>query len=182
MINLLPPQEMAHNRSERNKKLLLVLGNTVFISLIALVLVLLSVRFYILQEALDQETQVAQARADHDAAQQAFTKEALERYNARFTTMANFYATQTKMHAVLQEVVSIPRPEGLRLSSITIDRNATNGLNIVLSGVSPTRDSLLAYKDTLGQARGVVSVSFPAESWIQKENLVFTATIVKTLP
>ncbi len=49
MINLLPPAEQQELLLVKNKKLIIVLGSVTIISLISLILVLLSLQFYILE-------------------------------------------------------------------------------------------------------------------------------------
>ena len=67
MINLLPPQEKEKLLLEKTQKLVIVLTNSFIISLICLILILLSLKFYILKELAKKSSVLYDIKEENQA-------------------------------------------------------------------------------------------------------------------
>ena len=184
MINLLPPQEKEALQREKNRKLAMVLGYVAVISLGCFVLVLVSLRFYILSEARVQESIMAAAEKKYHTGDFLKLKNEILTYNAQVIRTDNFYKKQVPVSAALKTVLDIRRSEGIYFSDISFVVLETGAVKTIISGKSDTRDALLLFKNNVennvfsdGGGQGKIqNAYFPPDNWTKPLNVNFYST------
>lgn len=178
MINLLPPQEKAKLLSLRREKLAVILGSVALIALVCLVLVLLSLRFYVLANDLYYQGVLHDIEKQYQVSQEATTKEHVKKYNSELVMASAFYKNQKYISDGLNGLLQVKRPVGLYFTNISMDNEATTKkMKLTVAGVSPTRDGLIAFKDALIASPQFNNVYFPPEAWVKPTNVVFYVTM-----
>src|SRR3989338_7348676 len=168
MINLLPPKEKEHLLLGKYKKLII---------LIFLILVLASVKFYILSQAVYQKEVLAGLENKYQTPDFLFFKDMIQKYNLSLKTADIFYKKQAYVSGALQTISEIERPAGLYLTSIAIDRpDQDNKATVTVFGVSDTRDSLILFKSNVEQNSRVKNIYFPPNNWIKSTGVNFYMT------
>ncbi len=187
MINLLPPKEKEELISERNKKLAIVLGNIIVISLACLALILFSLKFYILREINYQKNIYDNNEEKYQNPDFLLFKGLVEKYNTTLVQINDFYKKEIYFNDILKNVIEIQRPAGLYLTSIDIHRVKEDNLptsatsetlragkiKVSLSGVSNTRDNLLIFKSNIEKDEKIENVYFPSHNWIKPKDIIF---------
>ncbi|MDO8529896.1 MAG: hypothetical protein Q7S10_00575 [bacterium] len=177
MINLLPPKEKQALVSQQNKKLVIVMGNVVLISLCSLALVLLSVKFYILGELTYHKFILSATEKKYETPDFLFFKGLIQDYNISLTRMHNFYKNEMPVSDVIKAILEVPKPEGLHLTDIKIEKGAKgNKITATISGISDNRDSLALFKSGIESNIHMKNVYFPPNNWIKPSDLPFYLT------
>ena len=185
MINLLPPKEKEKLIRENNKKLVMVLGNIVVVSLVCLFLILFSLKFYILGEIVSQKFTLDDAEKQYQNKDFIILKEVVEKYNAVLAKIDNFYKKKTDFNFALRYILEIQKPDGLYLTDINMDKiKEDNKIKINVYGVSDTRENLLIFKNNiensllekLEQTLKIKNVNFPPNNWVKSKNINFNFT------
>lgn len=178
LINLLSPKEKEELRLENNKKLAIVLGNVVLISLICLVLVLLSVKFYILEKFADQKATLDNAQEEYQISDFLSMKESAQKYKSLIIKVDNFYKKEAYLSDVLKKVLFIQKPKGVYLKTIDLTKDyQENKIKISISGQSDTRDNLLIFKDNVVKEEGLENAFFPPDTWVKYKDINFILTL-----
>lgn len=173
MINLLPQQEKNELLLKRIKNLALVLGAIIIIFLICSILVLLSLKFYILAEVDYQKFLLASTVEKYKTPDMENFKGIIEKYNKSFPLVVSYYKNEKFFSNILAVISEIPKPGGLYFTSISID--AKNSVSI--SGTSNTRENLISFQKNLESHPSIKNVSFAASSWINPVNNNFSLTL-----
>jgi len=189
MINLLPPKEKEQLMFESNKKLTIVIGNMVLISLISLILVLFSLKFYMLEELAYQKGNLSSIEKDYQSKDFILAKEDMQKYNGIIIKMYNFYNNQNKMSDALTIVSKIERPKGLYFKSINVE-SLDKDINVKIIGFSDTRENLQSFKNNLEEVQSgqtsnkIENVYFPPYVWLKARDIDFNLTfkIIKNEP
>lgn len=176
MINLLPPEEKEQLLFEKNKKLVIVLGNVAIISLVCLALVLFSLKFYTLGESIYQKVILENAEKKSKDPNFLYLERLLQKYNASLVTIDDFYKKEARVSDALKTISTIQIPQKVHLTDITIKRGADNKINVSLFGVSDTRDTLQVFKDTIESNKKIEHIYFPPDNWIKPTNVNFYLT------
>lgn len=176
MINLLPPKEKEELLLEKNKNLVIVLGNVVLISLISLILVLFSVRFYILGEINYQKFVLANTEKKYQTPDFVFFKNFIDKHNGYLVGIESFYEKQFHVREVLKTIAQIQRPNGLYLTSVEIKNKESNKISVSIYGISDNRDNLLAFKDSIENNGKIKNIYFPPNNWVKSFDLNFYLT------
>ena len=177
MINLLPPGEKEELISENNKKLAMVLGNVIVISLVCLVLVLFSLKFYILGEVNYQKTILDNSEKKYQTPDFLLFKQIIQRYNSILIKVDKFYEKETYFNDALKTILMVQMPNGLSLTSITMDRTKEGDkIRVNVSGISDSRDNLSIFKNNIEGDKKIENVYFPPEDWIKPRNINFYLT------
>jgi len=177
MINLLPTKEKEELILERNKKLAIILGSALLIALVCLILVLLSVKFYILGQAVSQKFTLEQAENKYQTPDFLIYKGLLEDYNKNFAQLRSFYKNKIQFSAVLENILEVERPEGVYFTDLSLARSEdSNKVEAKLSGISDTRDNLLLFKKNIEESKVIKNQSFSSESWINSKDVNFYLT------
>lgn len=173
MINLLPQKEKDELLLMRIKNLALVFGGIVIISLICLILVLLSIKFYLLTQVDFQKFLLETTQKKYETSELTNLKDTIKKYNATLPTVANFYKSEKYVSNILSVISEIPRPSGLTFTNISIN----NQNKISISGVSSTRENLIAFQKNIEGQPNIKNASFSANSWINPVNNNFDVTL-----
>lgn len=176
MINLLPQQEKDRLKFEQMKRLVNILEAIALISFGCLALVLLSVKFYILSDAISQKVVLEEAQKKYQTADFIKTRDEIKDYNNKFQTLKNFYNNEVYFSSVLSGLSTIERPDGVYLTNIYLSWKDSNTVEGNVSGFSSTRDNLLSYKTKLEENSNIKKVSFSQKSWVKSKDIDFYFT------
>ncbi len=176
IINLLPQQEKERLRLEKRKRLINILEVIALISFGCMVLVLLSVKFYILGDAVLQKTILAEAQKKYQTADFIKTRDEIKNYNNKFQILRSFYNNEVYFSSILSELSLVERPDGIYLTNIYLSWKDPNTVEGNVSGFSSTRDSLLSYKAKLEENPNIKKVSFSQKSWVKSKDIDFYFT------
>ena len=177
MINLLPPKEKEERSLEQVKKLEVILETAVLVAVICLILVLLSVDFYILGESVSRKFILEQAEIQYKTPDFLRYKNILQIYNKNIARVDSFYKNEAPLGAAIKEIIKIERPAGVYFSSLSLSRNESiNKIEVSISGNSDTRDNLLIFKENVEKKEGVKNSNFSPESWLNPGAINFNLT------
>ncbi len=176
MINLLPPQEQEELLVLKNKKLVIILGTVIVTSLIGFTLVLLSLKFYVLENIRYHQSIISTLNNNAEAPNLSSLKTTIQKYNTLFTSVEAFYKNEMYVSDALVSVLQISRPKGLYFTGLFAEK-AENAVSMSISGISDTRDSLLLFKQNLEDGKRLRNVYFPPDSWIKPTNINFYITL-----
>ena len=120
MINLLPPEEKIKLLSQKREKLVVILGITITIPLLCFILILLSIRFYILGEINSQKILLQQAEKEYQTPEFLVFKDIIQKNDKILDRIEPFYKKETYITQVLETISRIARPENLYLTNISV--------------------------------------------------------------
>jgi len=172
MINLLPPNKKEELFLEQVKKMVFVIGGLAVISLVCFILILLSIKFYILREVVHQKTILAEA----GNANLFETKKIVEKYNEILPDIASFYKGKIYFSDALSDILKIKNSSGLYLSEISLDKGTGGAIKTVISGISDTRENLTILKNSVETDPKIKNSQFSPDSWIKEKNTNFYLT------
>lgn len=181
MINLLPIKEREELILAQNKKIAIILGFAILIISICLILILLSIKFYILGESVSQKFILEQAENKYQTSDFLTYKGLLQGYNKNFIQLKSFYKDKVQFNAALKNILEVERPEGVYFTDLFLTRSEdTNKIEAKLFGISNTRDNLLLFKKNLEERpKGYPEIknpNFSSESWINSKDISFYLT------
>lgn len=183
MINLLPPKEKEHLLLEKRKKLITILGWLVLIFLIFLILVLFSVKFYILTQSSYQQEALTDLKNKYQTPDFLFFKDVIQKHNLSLKIADTFYKKQAYVSDVLKIISEIDKPAALHLTDITIDhlpaqagQTQDTKILVTIFGVSDSRDDLIIFKSNVEQHSDIKNVYFPPNNWIKPTSINFYMT------
>jgi len=177
MINLLPPKEKEILLLEHNKKLVSVLGWMVLIILICLLLVLLSVKYYILSESVFQKATLQEAEKKYQTINFTDTKNAIKGYNEKLSLIRDFYKDDFYFSDALKIISDMQRPKGVYLTNLFLSKNEKDGsIKANIAGFSDTRENLITLKDSIEGVKEIRNPSFSQASWIKQNDITFSLT------
>ena len=176
MINLLPPQEKEQLLLEKRRRLLMVLGNVLLIFLVFLTLVLFSVKFYILGQAVYQTQILTTLENQYQTPDFLFYKDLIEKHNYSLVLADQFYKKETSVSDAVKMISGIEKPAGLYLTNVTIEKGKDNAIMASVSGISNNRDSLINFKSKIEEQKNIKNIYFPATNWIKPADFPFYVT------
>ncbi|HCC59951.1 MAG: hypothetical protein A2402_00985 [Candidatus Staskawiczbacteria bacterium RIFOXYC1_FULL_37_43] len=177
MTDLLPPEEKKSLKLEQTKNLVIVFAVSIIIALVCLILILLSIEFYILSQINSQKFVLDSVEAEYQSSDFLEYKQIIEKYNEILPGLFSFYKKEIPFTNVFDVVLDVPRPEGLVFDKIYIERSDTPGkIKAVVFGFSDNRENLLLFQKNVKQERKLKNVSFSTESWINPVNTNFSFT------
>lgn len=178
MINLLPPQEKSELLMEKNKKLIVVLGCLILISLVYLSLILSALKYYILENITYQKTILESNEKKYQTKDFMDIKTQIQKYNASLGKVSNFYSKEIYLSNAIEEITLIPRPDGVVFDSITLSKKPTDTkIKVTISGTSKTRDNLLLFKNNIESNKKMENINFPPNNWIKPSDISFYMTL-----
>ena len=180
MINLLPPEEKQKLLLEKKEKLSLVLWLTVLVFLICLILILLSIKFYILAESDGSEYSLDQIKKQTQSPAFIDLNSAVQKYNKILSRVDSFYAQEIYFNKVLDAITKVPSPAGLYLTNFALTRDDKGLVVAGVSGISNTRDNLIIFKQSIESDAYIKDSYFSPESWISPQNAKFSLTFKVT--
>ncbi|MEK7124284.1 MAG: hypothetical protein AAB877_01175 [Patescibacteria group bacterium] len=175
MINLLPPKEKERLLQEKNLKLAVILGNIVLVSIISLILVLVSVKFYILSQAEYHKTALSEIEKKYKTPEFLFFDNYIKTQNVKLQRVDNFLDNQSSFADSVKLILDIERPPGLSFSNILMhtDKESGNKIKTSISGFVDNRENLLIFKKNIENSQKIKNINFPPNNWIKPENIEF---------
>jgi len=182
MINLLPSKEKEQLLSESNRKLTIVLGSIFLVSLVSLILVLFSLKFYILEQLVLQKGNLSSIEKGYQDKDYIEAKENMQKYNGNIVKIYNFYKNQVYISDNLVLISKIERPKGLYFKTINIESSNNKDVNVKITGFSNTRENLQSFKDNLDNFQDsqlsmkIEDIYFPSYVWLKANDIEFNLT------
>lgn len=178
MINLLPPQEKQKIFFIKNKKIAIIWGIIILVSLISLILVLLSIKFYVLAMTDEQKDILNQVQQKSMSQEFVDLTNVVKKYNGTLAQLDSFYKNELYFSKAIEVITNVPTPEGLRLINFSVTRTGEGTVDVAVSGVSDTRDNLLSFKKDAESTQNIKNLYFSPDSWISPENVKFSLKFV----
>lgn len=177
MINLLPPSEQKELLVRKNEKLAIVLGSTFSISMVCLILVLFSLRFYILGEVVSQSIILDNIQKKYQTPNFLSLKGFIQKYNSALIKVDSFYKKEIYFSDALKTISNIQKPKGLYLTNVSVSKiKEDNKMVVAISGVSDTRNNLLIFKNNLEDEKKIKNIHFPPDYWTKPVDVNFNLT------
>jgi hypothetical protein len=180
MINLLPPEDRQILFYEQTKRLAMILGNVVLLSMVCMILILLSVYFFIAGNSNGQVFLLRQITRDYQTSDFVGFKEIITKYNTVLPQILSFYDDERYYSDALGVIYSIPKPDGLSILNFSLGEEKSTGnekgISVSISGNSSTREYLISYRDNILKEISIKNVSFSPESWVNQQNIKFSVT------
>ncbi|OGZ69502.1 MAG: hypothetical protein A3D44_03745 [Candidatus Staskawiczbacteria bacterium RIFCSPHIGHO2_02_FULL_42_22] len=176
MINLLPPGEKQKLITETNQKVIIILGLVALVPLVCVMLVLLSLNFYLLGEINSKNIILAQAQKTYQTPDFLMVTNEMKKKNATMIWLSSFYNKEMNMSDVLQQVSGFAFPEEVYLTNLSIIRQDDEILKISATGFSQSRDDLLVFQKKIQEHPAIKELSFSPESWVNAQNATFQLT------
>ena len=176
MINLLPPEEKQKLLFEDRKKAAAILGITALAPLVCLILILLSVKLYLLGEIKYQEITLQQARQQYQTPDFLAFKSIIQDNNSLLSGLQSFYKKEAYLSETLHIIAGLSRPQNLRLTDISLSKNDQGKIKATMFGFSPTRDDLIAFQKNIEGQKTIENISFSPQSWVESQNVTFYLT------
>lgn len=176
MTNLLPPEEKRNLLLRQKEKLVAVLGISVLVSLVCFILVLLSIKFYILAGTDYQKNILEQSKKNSQAHDYAGLDTSIQKYNKILSQIDSFYKKELYFNEALKIITDIPTPEGLYLTNFSINRSKEGSIQVRVAGTGDDRDGLLVFKSNVKGTKQIKNPYFSSESWISPKNVNFSLT------
>lgn len=176
MINLLPPIQKIALQKEQNRKLVLVLGFLLLVSLLCFVLVLLSLYFYIMVQVSYQKSLLDDAKQQYQTKDFLQYTDIINQSNQALVRANAFYKKEVFFSGALVTISNISRPDGVRFKNITMQRGSGRVINVNVAGTSDTRENLLLFKASIEGIKEISNAYFPPEDWIKSKDVNFYFT------
>lgn len=174
MTNLLPPEEKKELFLKNKERLVIILGIIALVSLACLILILLSINFYILAESVFQKNILEQAEKNYKTSVFLDFKSAIQKYNNILVRLNSFYREEISFSQILKIISSISRPSGLYLTDLSLNRNDEGKkIEIVTSGFCNSREDLISFKKSIEENKDIKNPYFSPESWTNAKNVKF---------
>lgn len=176
MINLLPLEEKQKLFLKKKEKLTIIWGIVILVSLVCLTLILLSIKFYILAETDYQKNMLKQAEQENQTPDVASLTSTIKKYNVILAQLDSFYTKEIHFNQVLKIITDISKPKNLYLTSFSLSRDKTGAVQLIVAGISDTRENLLVFKKNIEQDQKIENPYFSPESWLNPTNANFSLT------
>lgn len=176
MINLLPPKDKKELADKKTEKIVLILGGVILILLICWVLIVSSLRFYVLGQVVVSENNFSESQKNYEK-NYVDVKDKILQINKKTSELDYFYKNNTYLTQPLKIVSEVSRPNSLYFTNVFVSQGKSKDVSIIISGFADTRDSLLIYKDNLEKDKRIKSFNFSAESWTKNKNIDFYLNI-----
>lgn len=168
MINLLPPSEKNNLEIEKKYRLVLILCSITLFFLIALSLILFSLKIHVAGQSESQRIIVTATEKQFQNSQAQKLEADINSINENLVKLDSFYKNQANFTGFLEKISKIV-PEGMYLANLSLRQK-----EVSLNGYSPTREILFEFKKRLEEEPAFEDVYFPPASWVTPED--FTAT------
>jgi len=175
MINLIPQTEKENLSWQKDKKLSLLFGIAIFISLSCLGLVLLSVKYYILGISVAQKYTFEQAEIKYKTADFLAYKTLLENYNKNLSQIGLFFADQGRFSPALENFLKTEKPQGVYFTELYLRRKGGK-IEGRLLGTAESREKLVLFKKSIESNNIIKNPNFSPESWINSKDVDFNLT------
>ncbi|MBI2054268.1 MAG: hypothetical protein HYT36_02960 [Candidatus Staskawiczbacteria bacterium] len=174
MTNLLPEEEKKELLLKNKEKLIIILGTIVLVSLICLILILFSVKYYVMTGLIYQKSLLEQAEKNYKTQQFINFKDAILKYNGILVKIRLFYNEEIYFSETLKILSDIARPDGVYLTDIYLNRDDENKkIKMVAAGISDSRENLLVFKKNVEENKEIKNPYFSPESWTDSKDVKF---------
>ncbi len=167
MINLLPPQYKEELKKEENWKLIIIIGFLFLLFFLCLTLILFSIKIYISGQVSSQ--QILLDLKEKEFSQVQPLEEKFISINKNLSQLTSFYQEQVDFPEILERISEII-PSEISLTSFSYQKDISK---ISLSGFAPAISSLIELKSKLEEEELFEEIYFPADIWIQLNNIDF---------
>ena len=176
MINLLPPEEKGKLFLKKSEKLIAVLEITILVSLVCLILILSSIKLYIVAEANYQKNILEQAEKRYQTPSFQNFKIIIQKYNKTIFQLKDFYEQKIYFSQALKLISNIQRPEDLYLTELSLNKDEGKKIKVIAAGISDSRENLLLFKKNIEENQKIENSYFSPENWTNPKNINFNLT------
>lgn len=177
MINLLPQKEKEILSLKATNNLVIILGVIVIISVICMILASLAVKFSILNQEVPQKFLLEEAERKYQSPEIISLKETIQKYNKEMPKVLSFYESGLYFGDALYKISVIKKSEGLHFNDISLDgKTYVDRIKVAITGVSDSRDDLLAFQKEIEQYKEIKNIYFSPNSWINPTKSNFNLT------
>ncbi len=180
MINLLPPKEKEGFTLEIKKNLFITLGGIVLICLISLILVLFSLKFYILGEVNSRKIIFDQQEKRYQTPDFLLYKGIMQNYNDDLSKIRSFLNREIYFNDVLKNILEIKRPQGLYFTGLSLNRDDSGKIKVIILGFSNSRENILLFRENIREniqkSDKINNLYFSPDSWIKAANSNFSVS------
>jgi len=179
MINLLPQKEKYDFSLRKTNNLILVFGGVIIIFLICLILVLLSVKFYMLTEIDYQKFLLEDTKSYNQSPATKKIRSAIQNYNSIMPSVVSFYKKQVSFSDILGTISRTYKPSGLYFSNIYLKQSSDRKITANILGINNTRENLLSFQKSLEELKEnkmIDNIYFSPDSWINQTDSSFNLT------
>lgn len=130
----------------------------------------------------EEQTQLDTVRSlkdNKDAQESSRIQKELQADNAKLTVLSTL-ATTIRPSVVIGRVLEVRGP--VQVSSVVISDLSTSTATIVMQGVAPTRESLVAFKTRLEGLSPGNKVDLPIAGFARSKDLPFSMKVLHNLP
>ncbi len=174
MINLLPPKEKEGFILEIRKNLFITLGGIVLICLISLILILLSLEFYISGEVNSLKIIFDQQEKRYQTPDFLMFKGIIQGYNADLLKIRSFLDKEIYFNDALKNILEIQRPQGLYFTTLSLNRDDSGKIKVIILGFSNSRENIMIFRENLKKSDKIGNLYFSPDSWIKATNSNFS--------
>jgi len=175
-MNLLPPKEKQILALNQTNKLITILGIVVLISLLYLILILLSIKLYVLSDVKIQQNILTLAQQENEKVNYENLNDSVKKYNSLLSQLDEYYKKELYFSKVLSTTTEIPKPSGLFLNNYSLSRNPAGAIDVAVTGTSDTRDNLILFRKSIEENINIKNPVFSPESWINSTKVDFSLT------
>lgn len=177
MINLLPQTEKRGLLYQKNRNLVIVLGSVSTIFLLCLSLVLLSLKFYILQEIKHEEIILKDTEERYQTKDFQSLLDFVKKFNSYLYKVEGFYKRQVYLSDALKTILDVQRPNSITFDNIILNYlKEERKIKASIYGLSINRDELISFKERVEVQAKISNVYLPPEHLVQAENVRFYMT------
>lgn len=169
MINLLPPEYKENLLFEEAKRLVIILGSLVFISLVSLALILFSIKIYLSSQVKIQKDFLDLQTQKKENPEIGQLENEVRAANKKISQLDNFYKKQGSFSEVMGKI-NKAIPAGLYLNNFAYSKTDSK---IILAGYSPARETLVQFRKNLEEIFQQ-KVDIPPANWIKPVNVDFS--------
>ncbi len=176
MINLLPLEEKQKLSLKNKEKLIVVLGIVFIVSLVCFILVLLSIKFYILARTDYQKNILEQAEKKYQTSEFTDLNNVVQKYNVTLAQINSFYKKEIYFNQALKIITDVPTPKGLYLTYFLLNKDKNGIIQVSVSGISNNRENLLIFRKNIEEVKEIKNSYFSPESWANPKDVSFSLT------
>ncbi len=177
MTNLLPPEQKKELLLKNRERLAIILGTIVLIFLVCLIMILLSIKFYILTDIISQNNILVQTEKEYKTSEFIELKNTIQRYNTNIVKVNYFYGEEIYFSSILKIISNIPRPDGVYFTNLSLNRdNKNKKIEASVAGFSSSRENLLVFKKNIEENKEIKEPYFSPESWTTPQGVRFYLT------
>jgi len=170
MINLLPPIEKRKRLEERNLKIIWNIGILLVACFLILILFLLGIRFYLLNQ-IELQTALIEYEQDKNVQVQAL-KERVDAINNTLNNLNNFYETQFFSIKLIEEVETL-LPEQIYLDTYLYQKDK---LLVSISGYGDKVETIYKLRENFRKSELFKNIDLKLSDWLETDLINFSVS------